>query len=388
MARIHRHPFQLGLVLLLAACPAMAQQSPRPDYSPYSISRFLPFDSAIERHRPIDSSLHLRAQVGGTAVRVTLDTGSTGFAIDGALVPGHAPNTTPADSLGWEFLTSSNRLWIGRWVVQQVTFPDGGGGTVTATIPVLAVDTALYCPHYEPSDGRACPGGGTPTPFRGLAYMGVGFGREANDQAQDTPDKNAFLNVTAVDGVPVVPGTMRAGYLITQAGIQLGLTGANTAGFSVTPLVLRSDATDPRDWREATMCVAVDTLPCFQGSVLIDTGLPQMFLSLPPDVRLDSVRVTDPSQRERSIWALPDGHRITVRFPGAENPVASYGFVTGCRTDPLAPTVVVRVQDSNTFVNTGRNILKGFDVLFDASGWFGLRRIEPSVSPTGCARVD
>ena len=226
--------------------------------------------------------------------------------------------------------------------------------------------------------------------------MGVGFGREHDGQPQGTPDKNPLLNITSIDGKPVQPGTMRSGYILTPQGVHVGLTPAKTSGFAYTKL----SCSQPRDCSQAPICVAVDGSSCAQGSVLVDTGIPQMYLSVPPGVPVRTQSVPDPSNRALQICALRNGSRVTVRF-GAPNAIAFYSFVVAqSPAQPTQPTLVLLPPSTAgsppacvppsgapgrpAFVNTGGNFLQGFDVLFDADGGlFGLRWNGPAGSPEG-----
>jgi hypothetical protein len=192
---------------------------------------------------------------------------------------------------------------------------------------------------------------------------------------------------------------MRSGYIITSQGAHVGLTPANTSGFVYTKLACPQPP-NARDCSQAPICVLVDGSSCAQGSVLVDTGIPQMYLSVPPGVPLRTQSVQDPSNRALQICALQNGSRVTVRF-GAPNTIAFYSFVVAqSPAQPTQPTLVLLPPSTAgappacvppsgaptrpAFVNTGANFLQGFDVLFDADGgFFGLRWNGPAGSPEG-----
>jgi hypothetical protein len=362
---------RLTFALLLAASAASpragAQTAAAPAYDRFTQSGFIPF------HGPNT----VQIQVGGRLFRVTMDTGSTGLAITADSIPGYSLEMAARHPIGWEYLSSSKLLWVGHLVPLDVVFPDGRGGSVTATVPVLAVEREATCPSYV--EGPACPDAELHRAGPGIRYMGVGFGRELDHQPDATPNRNPFLNITRMGATPVQPGAVRSGYVITGSGVHVGLTAANTAGFRFTRLQLQPQPQDPRDWAEPTMCVAVNDSACAPGSLLTDTGIDYMFLTLPPAIAADSIAV--PARRP----LLADGSRVSVRIPATGEAVASYTFVTGSG-DATAPChVTLTVRKPAAFVNTSNRFFRRFDVLFDADGgWFGLRPTTSARPPAPC----
>ncbi len=134
-----------------------------------------------------------------------------------------------------------------------------------------------------------------------------------------------------------------------------------------------------QDWSTPPACITIDDRTPACGTVLPDTGVNGMFLSLPAseeEPRAGSRRT------DRSL--LP-GTKVTISLapgnvaPGNAAPgntvpetsvqgVAIYSFRIGDVSNPLAPTRVTLVGrgDRPTFVNTGVHLLNGFDYLFDA----------------------
>ena len=207
--------------------------------------------------------------------------------------------------------------------------------------------------------------------------MGVGFGREHDGQPQDTPDKNPLLDITAIDCRPVAPGTMRSGYIVTPAGVHVGLTPAITNGFTDTKLTGRSLGTDgkpasndPRDWAQA-------------GSILIDTGIPQMYLTVSDPQSLNTVMQSNPSEKGEEVPALPARATVTVTIPATGTPAATYSVTVGNAADTLQPNVVIVTSGGTpAFVNTGRHFLRGFEMLYHADGgWVGFRPVGSAASP-------
>lgn len=368
----------LGATLAAVTAPAAsaAQNPAAPDYSAFSAARFIRFVNAAN-----DSSFAVSPVVefwvNGKRFQVTMDTGSTGILLSSSVIPGYTADSAAKYPRGYEYLSSSDRLYLGHWFPTSVTFVDSTRGTVTAHVKVLAVDSSGVCAGY--TGNGTCHRLVRDTGV--VMYMGVGFGREYNGQPQGTPDKNAFLNVAEIDDVTVAPGTLRNGYVITKTGVQLGLTPANTAGFAYVKLSPAS--TLLHDWAQAPMCVEINGSRCLPGAVLFDTGIPQMYATVAP-LPVDTVRVHFPHTSPNLVTAFAPGTRVTVRFPDAANPVAWYGFTVSGTGNPLAPAMPIVAHDSATFVNTGLHFYRGFQVLYDADGgWLGLRWIGPANSPNG-----
>lgn len=367
----------LAAATTLAASPASAQT---PDYSLYTTARFIPFapDTANPPWRPFTNTVHFQVAIGGRTALYTMDTGTTGIVISAADLVGYRPS--PRDSAGYEFLSSSKVLWVGRWVPMDVVFLDSTRVPVVAHVPVLVTEQTAVCPEWKASDGPRCPTAALEPARPGIHYMGVGFGREYDGQPQGTPDKNPFLNVVRIGTEPVRPGSIRAGYVITPGGVHLGLTPGNTAGFAFAPLTARSGAL--HDWAEAPMCVEVDGSRCLAGAVLIDTGINSMYISTPAPAT--SVPTRNPNIHDRVVLvpALAAGTRVTVRIPGQQAQIGSYSFAAGDTTSRVAPALAMRTADAAVFVNTGRHFYRAFDVLYDADGgFFGLRRITAAAEP-------
>lgn len=388
-----------ALAALLGAASAGAQTAP--DYSAYTAARFIPFVNPGQGPQAFTAPVQLSFLVQTTGTQspasapftVTMDTGSTGVIISAADLPGYTAAEGQQNPQGWEFLSSSKLLWVGRWVPRNLVFVDSGGAPLaTATVPVLAVETQYTCPGY--SEAANLPTCEAPTDTvqmpKGIRYMGVGFGREHDGQPQGTPDKNPLLNVTAIGGQPVAKGTMRSGYIVTPGGVHVGLTPANTGGFSYAKLTGRSlgpdgkpASNDPRDWPQATMAVSVDGAPAQAGSILVDTGIPQMYLTVSDPQTLKTTQQPNPSEKGKLVPALAAGSAVTVSVPATGTPAVTYSFTVGNPADTLQPSlVIVTGPGSPAFVNTGRHFLRGFEMLFDADGgWVGFRPVGAATPP-------
>lgn len=376
--------FRPGLTAVLAcaalAPQACAQSEPAsgPDLGAFDQARFIPFTPWPAGQAPFTAAPTVALRLDGPlgAFRpppVVMDTGSTGLVISAADLPGYSAAKTAGYTPGWEFLSSSKRLWIGHWVPTSVAFLDGAGVEVARSqVPVLVVETELNCPGY---DVKAAPGTCAAPKARidlpkGIAYMGVGFGREGNGQSQGTPDKNPLLNIVAIDGRPIAPTTFRRGYVVTRDGVHAGLTPALAAGFRFAKLG-PPGAGGPLDWPQAPMRVAAGRLPAQPGALLIDTGIPTMYLGVADPSALRTVTQTNHNDKTPAK-VLAAGETVTVTAPTA--PATTFAFTVG-RPDDAAPSqVLVNSPMATAFVNTGRHVLRRYAVLFDADGgWFGLR---------------
>jgi hypothetical protein len=154
---------------------------------------------------------------------------------------------------------------------------------------------------------------------------------------------------------------------VGNAGIQIGLTRADPGDGYVTVPLVRND--ELQDWSTEPACITIDDRTPACGTVLPDTGVTGMFLSLPASEEQASggLRGTDRS--------LPPGAKVTISLApeasasgSAASAAASYSFRIGDVSNPLSPTRVTLVGrgDRPTFVNTGVHLFNGFDYLFDA----------------------
>ena len=300
---------------------------------------------------------------GGEPVRAVMDTGSTGIVVAASSIP----DIDRLRQIGPGTLTysSSGRIMRGRWVETSVTIGGSNDQSITTRpIAVLAVERIDCVPNArncEPSDAP-----------RHVAMMGIGFAREGDHQSQSTPDKNPFLNLPGM-GTMSAPGALRRGYVVTRAGVHVGLTAVNTRGDY--HFVQLQRAADGRDWGPLPACIAVDGGAPACGTALIDTGVSVMYLTLPAD------REAGPAQDGvRGSRALAQGARLSIRFGDAEAAHApGYGFAVGDSANPAAPERIVTVGGANrpTFVNTSVHALNAFDYLFDAdAGMVGFRMID------------
>ena len=127
------------------------------------------------------------------------------------------------------------------------------------------------------------------------------------------------------------------------------------------------------------MAVSVNGQLNQSGPVLIDTGIAQMYLTVSDPSQLPTQPVPNPSRKGAISTGLASGVEVTVSFPDADSPVSQYRFTVGDNANETAPSVVLITRGGTpAFVNTGRHLLRDYDVAFDADGgWFGLRKAGP-----------
>jgi hypothetical protein len=196
---------------------------------------------------------------------------------------------------------------------------------------------------------------------------------------------NAFLNLDAMQS-----GKMTAGYILTQAGIKLGLTASNTMPISSSlgtyafeKLVPTGDSQvpgSPPDWQVATGTVDLDGNTNPYGEANIDTGISNMLIG-PATPTSVPTAVPTPFNASVTLLGLPAGTAgytfTSADVPAGKNPPMA--------NNPMAPTGVQYSpydqiaypnynQNGFAFVNTGIDALNGFDELYDAqNGYIGLQ---------------
>lgn len=371
-----RHGAAVALACATLATHACARAAP--DLKGFDQTRLIAFSPWPAGQAPFEApptvALRLDGPLGSVQPPpVVMDTGSTGLVISAADLPGWSAAKAAGYPPGWEFLSSSKRLWVGRWIPTTVTFLGGKTGEIArAEVPILVVDTEMHCPGYDvkASPGTCASPQATVSMPKGIAYMGVGFGREGNGQSQGTPSRNPLLNLIAFDGQPIAPGSYRKGYVVTREGVRVGLTPAVAAGFRFVKLGAPGPG-GPMDWPQAPMQVAAGTLPDQPGALLIDTGIPTMYLGVADPGALRTRTETNNNDKVPAKVLAPGE---TVRLTVPTQPATTFAFTVG-QPDPAAPTqVLVNSPMATAFVNTGRHVLRRYEVLFDADGgWFGLK---------------
>lgn len=347
-----------AIIVLLGVVPVWADPPSR--YQDYRHGVYLPYLNAPGPDEDIVSSPRLRISFGGRSYGAVMDTGSTGVVVSADKIP----NIEALRSLGAGQLTysSSGRIMIGRWVITPVTVTGRDGTRVTtAPIAVLAV-TRIEC---TPRARRCTP---DPVPTR-TSMLGIGFGRRGDQAAPSGTEKNPFLNIAKLNGNSVDKERIRRGYIVTRRGVHVGLSTANTQGdFAYLKLAPTPNA---RGWAGAPACISVnDARRAACGSLLMDTGVTTMYLTVPES------QVPTNARTVSGIGpTLVAGTKLTISIPSEDSPQALYTFIVGDDLNPLAPRKLNLVDRSGPpFVNTSVSFLNGFDYLYDADdGLVGLR---------------
>ncbi|KAF2182391.1 hypothetical protein K469DRAFT_728580 [Zopfia rhizophila CBS 207.26] len=306
-----------------------------------------------------------------------LDTGSCGFMISAADLPNWNITWAHTFPLGWEFLSSSKKLYSGRWIPYEIVFKNAASNLfdIKATLPILAVEERSVCPDYDEAvDTYFCPvpSGTVESMPTGIRLMGIGFGRQPDGQPQGYPDKNPLLSVSSIAGVsvPVTGSTSyRPGYIITADGITVGLTSSSMTSFSPKTVKLTHPSTTPldtRDWLPVPVCISVNSGTCAPGNGLIDTGIDQSYMHL-PSAGTTVVRtvfpIVDAGQTVQwKFGTAVDGYVVAADFVVGDTVGMEQGVVPreiSLWKHPASEGVTPRV-------NTGRHILRRWAVAFDA----------------------
>lgn len=359
---------------------------------------FIPFlSSSLSPEAPWTKPVrvHWRLDNQSFGYHGTVDTGSTGVILSAADLEGYNRTEASAYPVGWQFLTSSKILYVGNWIPRTLTFFTGNAGNITVVVPILAVTKKVICPGYNKNDGPVCPPSANGTEIdmpEHIVYLGIGFGRQYNGQVQGNPDKNPFLNIVAINGEPISPSQMHTGYVITDEGIHIGLTNDNTKGFEKIKLIKQTAySDDDRDWTQTASCITVgkgkhSPPACVNATMLVDTGITQMYLTIPTSIPVHRVPSESPSRPGVKVPVLANNHTVSVQFGSRAGTRSStdgkdsrlgYSFMVGDEEEDVVPTQVITTVSNiiAPFANTGRHFLRRYDVMFDAKeGWFGVRR--------------
>jgi hypothetical protein len=376
--------FIASLVIYIIHNSICTMHSADTDLSQYTPSIFIPFIYKFStKHVP-----QVMCTVEGVDIEMPVDTGSTGTLIGAPILPNISSTAgTPAH----HFFTSSKILYVGRLVELSMDFVGEHGSYATAIVPVLVVDKSWRCPWYDPSEDRfKCPPGpnGEEPVERStsnITYMGVGFGRNGPKDGMPyaTPSINPFLNIKAIDGDLFPQVSMRAGYIVSTKGIQLGLTPKNTRRFAFMDLERGLHAEDPREWAMAKMCFSINDEGRNCGVVLVDTGIAQMYIRAEEGVSIPTVFIPNPNPNghTKMVKRVKPGTKITVGMPSLGRPATSYSFVVGDKT-PIEPSYIFpQLPERPPYINTGRHLLFDYSIAFDAvGGRFGFRPVGNSSS--------
>ncbi|KAJ4324128.1 hypothetical protein N0V94_001484 [Neodidymelliopsis sp. IMI 364377] len=357
--------------------------------SHYTDSIFLPY---IYKFSPLHVP-QIQTTIEDVEIEMPVDTGSTMTLIGATLLPNIDNNTgKPAH----HFFTSSKILYVGRLVELPITFHGENGAHAIARVPILLVDKSWTCPWYDPSTPAGhfdCPRGpngeeATVRDTSKITYMGVGFGRNGPKDGMPyaAPKVNAFLNVESINGRNVYPTSMRLGYTVSSRGVHLGLSQAVVQGFAFTALEPGlTHNEDPRDWAMTKMCFSINDQGRHCGPGLVDTGIPQMYVRAEEGFTIPQIIIRNPNPNgtAKMVKRVKPGTNITVGFPSLEKPAVSYTIVVGAGSAIEPSYVFPEASLRPPFVNTGRNLLWGYSIAFDAiGGRFGFRPVDSTSNPS------
>jgi hypothetical protein len=287
------------------------------------------------------------ALAGGAPHGFLVDTGSVGIVVPRGVLGPDYQDFDPSQDVEFEYVSSRNK-YLGQWVNVPIvlgvpTVWNGEGTYPIADIEVFAVDRAF-------ADNE-------PVTFDGGVF-GIGFA--IGGSADGGPARNPLLHLT-FQGM-----CLSGGYIVSTAGMEVGLTPLNTEGFAFISL----DRTAPaEDWMQPLGGVALtgDFSPdgfSIDLPVLVDTGIDEMILWVDSD--------SSPTKLPSNV-AFPPGIEVKVLVPPADSrvePALEYSFVTG----PMAPSQVTWRDSKRIGTNTGRGVLAGVDYLYDATaGRIGFR---------------
>ncbi|EPE27987.1 outer membrane autotransporter barrel protein [Glarea lozoyensis ATCC 20868] len=360
-------------------------------YSHYTIEVTIPYyidvkvPNAVPFTDPPRVNVELRNGNKSIAYHPTIDTGTCGYVVSVDGFPGWSQQLANASEKGWEFLSSSKKLYSGHWIPVDMFYTDAPV-EVETRVPVLVVEESTICPHYnETRDTNTCPTlkGTLPRVVHhppNISLFGVGFGRQKDGQPQGSPDKNPFLNIVNINKTSTNTDLFRNGYMLDRNGITLGLTGSNTKDLIRWNVLKRGDLwdTDHRDWRAPRACFSVDDSTCVEGNLLIDTGIAHSYLTLPTGAQVHTHTDTNPSTHA-PVRALNNGSVVQLKVRDDFGYAVDTEFIVGS-PEGIAPSmVIVTLRDpaeKEPFLNTGRHFLRSWKVAFDAvGGKFGFRRV-------------
>ena len=372
-----------------------AATSAQSTYSDYTVEVTIPYYINVEALAaiPFSEAPRVNVELRNGDSKITyhpiIDTGTCGYIVSVDSFPGWSEKLANASERGWEFLSSSKKLYAGHWIPVDIFYIDAPT-EVKARVPVLVVEQSTICPHYNKSkDTDSCP------EFEGIvpdvtqypaniSLFGVGFGRRNDGQPQGSPDKNPFLNVISINKTATDTDTFRNGYMLDPDGITIGLTGFNTED-SFRWNALRRGVlwdSDHRDWQAARGCFGIDGGRCVEGNLLIDTGISHSYLTLPNGTEVNQHTDINPSTHA-SAQALDNGTVVQLKvrddFGYAVDQDFLLGSVEGIKSGPVPSMVIVTLAsplEREPFFNTGRHFLREWKLAFDAiGGRLGFQRL-------------
>lgn len=382
-----------GLVLV-TALPARAQTWS--NYNGYTQSYTVPYAFGGSAS---DGSVGVNVSVGGYSGPVQLDTGSRGFWMNYKYAPADYTSGVP----GYIFYWSSGRANIGYWYPVQVTLTNavaqgGATTTATATVPVLFV-YQVECLAGSWPNACSSPGTSQSISESAVGMMGIGFDRTGHGTGYGTDvvsptgpgtsDNlqivNPFLNLSDMQA-----GTMRAGYILSQNGITLGLTAQNTASGSngssspyayakLIPTGTPSVQGSPTDWQVMTGSVVIGGQTYQSQQAVVDIGISNALVTtnnngaLPGSTTVGGQIYLSSAtgMMQVNLLGLPGLVGYSFSVP---NPAFSTSYSTAVTPINVAVSPAQDVwwtgESPDTLINTGIFALNAFNYLYDATGGY------------------
>ncbi len=406
--------FSMGLMAVPSLQPVEASGDPYSGYS-NTVSYLLPYSGGTSFAPGSTQDVRIDVTIVGKKHIFNVDTGSRGLYASSTEL-GSDFKISPNAYRGEIDLDSSGRVSYGWWTPATLTFKvkdhNGNDQTVTSTPYILdvttlgaqlgrtasfGVDTSV--PGY---DGTVkLVGGGTvpvtkdkagkdvvlltrsKTVNERISYAGnikglikdvsnFGIGFDLSGAAGGTGPVGDNMNQIynpLINLDKMKDGTLVGGYIIKIDGIQLGLTDKDS-GYAYTTLNATglTSAYSAPDWQTPmgqTVAKGVTNLP---GSVVMDSGIPNAFLSAP------GLTIKKTITTPMDVFLMNSAGAV------------GYHIDLSDKTNVLNPQSVLVVAHGTTgtysqtqppyqaqFFNTGRNVFKAFNMLYDAqNGYMGV----------------
>lgn len=184
-------------------------------------------------------------------------------------------------------------------------------------------------------------------------------------------DHSPKINSVLHNGVLTkLPSDWCNGYIVTPAGVELGLTSKNTANAGFVKLMVQTKYSTGKllEWTAAPMTISVNGVSG-DGHILMDTGVDTAYLSPPHEAKLGKLVEC---KRNSKAECLPKGSVIEVFLPNKTNPVACYTFKIEEEDNLMQPHGVHVLKNPNVFFNSSRHVLGGMNFIYDnTNGYVG-----------------
>jgi hypothetical protein len=394
----------LAVLLAGGAVLANAQtesENPLTGYTGFTQSYDIPYSNSPGYGAASPGESTIGIEILGARHDIIMDTGSRGLYISDNVLPG---NYTPTGITGNLYLSSSKRLFQGTWANLTISFPDatakgGATGAAEATLPVLVVQSITTGSATDSASYTTIPVSGnvvltdnttlafsdstlTLAPGQVVAYaqnpgvlgaasnFGVaidpsGTSTNPNNTDQYNQQYNAFLNFDQMKA-----GTMRAGYTLDQSGVHIGLT-KDTKGYAYTNLVptgLTQVPGSPPDWQVPTGTLVYDGgNTSMTGRILVDVGIDYAFLILPDEPTSGNATANV------TVNLLNSDGAVSYEINDKPDNILNPAYVQWSDPEPGLFSESLPPYGSQ-FLNTGRDVINGFDLVYDGEGgYFGLK---------------